>query len=122
MTKSIDPKTRSAAETRRLRLLSAVSLLSVSLGVTLDVTPAAAASSGAGAGAPANGQSLYLHSDGIKGEAKFHKGQTAIQDNSHPAGTQIKGDAFTVKLDSHVVKGEGKSVKLNSNLQKGDMP
>ncbi len=122
MTKSIDPKTRSAAETRRLRLLSAVSLLSVSLGVTLDVTPAAAASSGAGAGAPANGQSLYLHSDGVKGEAKFHKGQTAIQDNSQPASTQIKLDSHTVKLDSHVVKGESQTLKLDSKIQKGDMP
>ena len=129
MTKSNESKTRSAAETRRLRLLSAVSLLSVSLGVTLDVTPAVAA----GAGAPeANGQSLYLKVDGVKGEADFlkggHSGSSQVKVNTD----SVKGGSQSFKLGSSLQKGTtaiqdnshpgGSQVKLDSKIQKGDMP
>ncbi len=85
--------------------------------------PLASGAPAAAAGAPeANGQSIYLKLDGVKGEAKFHKGETAIQDDSKVGSTQVKLDSNSVKLNTAQVKGESKSLKLDSKIQKGDMP
>jgi hypothetical protein len=89
---------------RKAALLSAVSMLGLSLGVSLSVEPGSATAADPGS------VQQKVEANHIKGEGK----QIKLQ------GQQIKGESQQIKLKGEQIKGESQQIKLQGQQIKGE--